>query len=512
MYDNRRNHTTADSVMAKEMTHKQTDPGVVLPNIACIITNPSKFFGSLFLPFTGRAKAAVSGQYDYGFPEIGFSYQDQTSPALDDPYANLEKVQIILEGPKGDKFTKRAKTCFGAIISEEGDITSDLSAAAIDVTKKDYPTDCSDPDSDWTRVRFAILDTKTAESLDCFQGGDSSCSSVGFDNTAVTPPITAPPVPLTCSESGSSGKRVQLQYVYLEGTPNHFDSFKARLIAVAAAMDDSINAGGLASGGSRHIRFVHNGQPPCTPDIQAIALPAGSNTDPNDAKVFDALRKAGDTSPDRKYMVWADFSTASKACGRGEKLPDDQPGPANIHNGTGIAMVFSGFKDTDNGCWDSTEGGQKAAAEIHEFMHFLGGVQTSAPHVSPDGGHCLDGISTLCRGPSTDAAKPLFKSPCPTEQLDCGFDDYFSSNPPAGSYLATHWNIANSAYLTKLPATAPAPGGGGGSPVSPDGYVNPISQIKGLGQVRLTQGVDYSGTGPILALGVAHILNQRGKG
>jgi hypothetical protein len=46
------------------------------------------------------------------------------------------------------------------------------------------------------------------------------------------------------------------------------------------------------------------------------------------------------------------------------------------------------------------------------------------------------------------------------QNYDCGRDDYFNPAPPAGSYLATHWNTYDSAFLAPCGEIAPACGGG----------------------------------------------------
>ena len=46
------------------------------------------------------------------------------------------------------------------------------------------------------------------------------------------------------------------------------------------------------------------------------------------------------------------------------------------------------------------------------------------------------------------------------QNYDCGRDDYFNPAPAAGSYLATHWNTYDSAFLAPCGEVAPACGGG----------------------------------------------------
>jgi hypothetical protein len=75
----------------------------------------------------------------------------------------------------------------------------------------------------------------------------------------------------------------------------------------------------------------------------------------------------------------------------------------------------------------------------------LGAVLSTAPHPS-DAGHCYDESDRMCY---KDGPTPM-QQVCPAEDeylLDCNNDDYFSTAPRPGSWLATHWNTANSRFL-----------------------------------------------------------------
>jgi hypothetical protein len=166
--------------------------------------------------------------------------------------------------------------------------------------------------------------------------------------------------------------------------------------------------------------------------VANVVVPASAD-DSFDGMVA-ALRAAGYDRTDRKYLVFAD---ATVYCGIGTLAGDDRPGATNASNhGPSYGRV-------DRACW----GGSTAA---HEHMHNLGAVQGSAPR-SSGGGHCTDEWDVMCY--SDEPLHPTMQVLCPDVQrdatrFDCRHDDYFSTNPPAGSYLDTHWNAADSAFLS----------------------------------------------------------------
>ncbi len=245
-----------------------------------------------------------------------------------------------------------------------------------------------------------------------------------------------------CIGDGSSGMRVEAIYARPSTTPDRYASLRSSISAWAATADQVYNASAAETGGTRHVRFLTDSA--CNLVIRNVQLsPSGAD---NISNTINELRQQGFSRSDRKYLVWVD---ANVYCGIAQVYNDDSPGQTNLSNGN--PNVAGEVARVDNGCW----GVAGQSIEAHELMHTLGGVNTSAPHATRYS-HCTDESDRMCYD---DGSGSPLRQVCPSSHenlFDCNHDDYYSTAPPAGSYLATHWNVANSAFLTNAAPQAPS--------------------------------------------------------
>jgi hypothetical protein len=274
-----------------------------------------------------------------------------------------------------------------------------------------------------------------------------------------------------CIGDGSSGNRVQVIYARAADRPNRFTELRSLIGTWAAQASGVFDDSAAQTGGSRLVRFVTQPSPDCELQIDSVAL--SSAADDSFGNTIDELHAAGYNRSDRKYMVFMD---ANVLCGIGEITPDDQPGTNNSNNGQ--PGVPGSIGRTDTGCWGELN--ERISVEAHELVHNLGGVQLSAPN-SSGGWHCVDEYDTECY--SDEPFFPPMQFICPGSEerlLDCNDDDYFNTAPLLGSYLATHWNVASSIFLTSE-----------GGPISPPNDLFAASQpLSGSEAVRLGDSSD----------------------
>lgn len=231
---------------------------------------------------------------------------------------------------------------------------------------------------------------------------------------------------VVCDGDGMSGKRFQVLYVHASDVPDQYATYLSSIQQWIAGADDILNASAAETGGTRHFRFVHDAG--CVPVVQDVTVSAtGDDTFGN---LITELQNQGFSNPDRNYAIFADSQVY---CGIATIVSDDTPWSVNAHN-TG-----SYYARVDARCW-----GPPTIA--HEMMHNLGGVQLSAPHSSQNW-HCTDAYDEMCY---QDTPTTVLQYPCPLTHstlFDCNHDDYFNTNPTAGSYLGTHWDTAYNAFL-----------------------------------------------------------------
>jgi uncharacterized repeat protein (TIGR01451 family) len=260
-------------------------------------------------------------------------------------------------------------------------------------------------------------------------------------------PLRARATAVVC-DTDPSAKRVQLLYVRGSSVADQYATTVGQIRQWAELIDGIVDASAAETGAIRRVRYVMDGS--CNVDVANEVL-----TDTQAASLSamtTELQARGYNRDDRKYAAFVD-STSGQCKGVASLWMDDSAGATNLNNSraTYARAEFPGCS------FSSTAAGYLMA---HELMHTFGGVQDSAPHSTSQfagsGGHCYDEWDRMCY---KDGGNTVLQTLCPDaghdNLFDCNHDDYFhAGTPPAGNYLATHWNTANSGWLIAAAPTS----------------------------------------------------------
>lgn len=281
------------------------------------------------------------------------------------------------------------------------------------------------------------------------EGGAAAAVAAAEDEGVPVPAeLAAASSEVECDGDGTSGHRVQAIYMVTADKPNRYAAVVGNIKQWAAGVDTVFNLSAAKTGGVRNVRYVSedNGDGTCSAKVLNVTVPAGSFASFNSS--IAALKTLGYDNPARKYLMWVDGSGFG-ICGIALTYPYSTPaGQNNPNNG-----LYPQYARTDAPCWGQGGTATSHSVEAHELAHTMGSVFSDAPH-GTNNGHCFDESDTMCYA---DGGGKAMQQICTTDQeslLDCNNDDYFSTFPTGGSYLATHWNAADSRFLI---------GGGDGS-------------------------------------------------
>jgi Calx-beta domain-containing protein len=241
-----------------------------------------------------------------------------------------------------------------------------------------------------------------------------------------------------CYGDGQDGNRVEAIYAFPADHSDRYAQVVPSIRQWAAETDAVFQTSAAQTGGTRRIRFVTDTN--CNLVVTRVPVAAAAD-DTFDATIA-ALAAQGYNKSNRKYLVWMD---STELCGIATYYADSRASTSDNFN-NGRSGVPGSVARIDSGCWGLGSRGQ--SVESHELMHSLGGVMPDAPHGTANG-HCSDDDDRMCYADGSPLL--VLQNICPDDQeglLDCRHDDYFSTAPPAGNYLATHWNGASNSFLT----------------------------------------------------------------
>lgn len=266
----------------------------------------------------------------------------------------------------------------------------------------------------------------------------------------------------------------KLVYAYAADRPDRFSGWRDALQANVAIVQRFLAA---QDGGTKGLRLdMGTACGPQYVDIQSVQLPGprAAYADNFSAIASAVGRAVGNAGGPRNVVILADgLSGSAQEYGLGETVmgaSGERPGSANVHNRGGLTSIL--FSRDGANAPGTAKWGWWPEGFLHEMTHNLGAVQWGAPHstqppgqANPQFGHCWQGADVMCYVENAGASNAM-RTDCAAlpgaipQNYDCGRDDYFNPAPGPGSYLATHWNIYDSAFMAACSAIPPGCGGG----------------------------------------------------
>ena len=385
---------------------------------------------------------------------------------------------------------------------------------------------------DGHRIQISPPDTVAALTRSAASGGATPRSSA----VAATPgSVTLSPA--QCAAPGQP--RVQLYYAHFQGQSDNFSSIAPDIQQQFVSVDrDFLNYDASTFFGVNLHLFVecNSSNQPVVHDIALSTTLGGSNFSTIVGDMIHAgycqVSQGGSCSGSGPvhYWVYTDGNpeAALGYAGQSSVVGDDTASPGNAINSADAYSVNYGyceFPATGTSTCDAPVdaqipgfGGQIFA---HENGHAMGAVQLSAPD-STGAWHCTDGLDVMCYDDGGPNSAAYTGSLCGdtangTPRFDCRFTDYFNPAPAPGSYLASHWNIANTndRWLSfQVAATSTSLGTSSTTPVVGQPLtITATVSVTGAsgtpsGTVSFTDGSTPLGSAPVAAGGNASITTS----
>lgn len=248
----------------------------------------------------------------------------------------------------------------------------------------------------------------------------------------------APSIPPACVEDPALDAYAIMIYAIPSDQTDRFPDLEDDVREMVNRTNGRVHAEAASLGGRVDFKLLCDARGLVEVRHEVLPTPAGQASF---GTVIQDLQARGYDRTHVKYWIFYDDETHRIPYGGlGNVCDDDRPALANGHNG---------LAGTPDGKGSSCPNYPMYAATfylsdfimLHEAGHTTGAVQTGAPH-SSGAYHCNDGSDVMCYGDGGFLGN-YTSDVCPDMPWDCNHDDYFHPSPPAGTWLAEHWNLAS---------------------------------------------------------------------